>query len=94
MKENAAQKCLDFIEESVSCYHAVEAVEKRLLEAGFRLLKEREQWKLQSGNAYYVKRNDSSIIAFRIPEKEMKGFRIIASHSDSPCFRLKRDPEL
>ncbi len=94
MKENAAQKCLDFIEESVSCYHAVEAVEKRLLEAGFRLLKEREQWKLQSGNAYYVKRNDSSIIAFRIPEKEMKGFRIIASHSDSPCFKLKTDPEL
>ena len=34
MKENAAQKCLDFIGESVSCYHAVEAVDKRLLEAG------------------------------------------------------------
>lgn len=94
MKKNAAQKCLDFIGESVSCYHAVEAVEKRLLEAGFGLLTEREQWKLQRGNAYYVKRNDSSIIAFRIPEKEMKGFRIIASHSDSPCFKLKSDPEL
>lgn len=94
MKENAAQKCLDFIGESVSCYHAVAAVEKRLLEAGFQTLTEREQWKLQRGNAYYVKRNDSSIIAFRIPAKEMKGFRIVASHSDSPCFKLKSDPEL
>lgn len=94
MKENVAQKCLDFIGESVSCYHAVEAVEKRLQKAGFQFLKEREQWKLQRGNAYYVKRNDSSIIAFRIPAKEMKGFRIIASHSDSPCFKLKTDPEL
>ena len=94
MKENAARKCLDFIGKSVSCYHTVEAVEKRLLEAGFQLLKERERWKLQRGNSYYVKRNDSSILAFRIPEKEMKGFRIIASHSDSPCFKLKTDPEL
>lgn len=94
MKKNTAQKCLDFIGESVSCYHAVEAVEKRLLAAGFQLLKEREQWKLHRGNAYYVKRNDSSIIAFRIPEKEMKGFRIIASHSDFPCFKLKTNPEL
>ncbi len=94
MKKNAAQKCLDFIRESVSCYHAVEAVEKRLLKADFQPLKERERWKLQRGNAYYVKRNDSSIIAFRIPEKEMKGFRIIASHSDFPCFKLKTNPEL
>lgn len=94
MKKNAAQKCLDFIGESVSCYHAVEAVEKRLLKVGFQPLNEREQWKLQRGNAYYVKRNDSAIIAFRIPEKEMRGFRIIASHSDSPCFKLKTDPEL
>lgn len=94
MEENTAKKCLEFIGESVSCYHAVEALEKRLLKAGFQMLKEREQWKLQRGNAYYVKRNDSSIIAFRIPEKEMKGFRIVASHSDSPCFKLKTDPEL
>lgn len=94
MKENAAQKCLDFIGESVSCYHAVEAVERRLQEAGFQLLKERERWKLQRGNSYYVKRNDSSILAFRIPQKEMRGFRIIASHSDSPCFKLKTNPEL
>lgn len=94
MEENAAKKCLDFIGESVSCYHAVEALEKRLLKTGFQMLKEREKWKLQRGNAYYVKRNDSSIIAFRIPEKEIKGFRIVASHSDSPCFKLKTDPEL
>lgn len=94
MKKNIAQECLDFIGECVSCYHTVEAVEKRLLEAGFQSLKERDQWKLQRGNSYYVKRNDSSILAFRIPENEMRGFRIIASHSDSPCFKLKTDPEL
>ncbi|MCM1127119.1 MAG: M18 family aminopeptidase [Lachnospiraceae bacterium] len=94
MKETTAQKCLNFIGESVSCYHAVEAAEKRFAEVGFQLLKERERWKLQRGNSYYVKRNDSSIIAFRLPKEQMQGFHIAASHSDSPCFKLKTSPEL
>ena len=33
------------------------------------------------------------MIAARIPENGGKGFRIAASHSDSPCFKLKEVPE-
>ena len=94
MKENTAQKCLDFIKDGVSCYHVVDAVEKKLAQAGFKCLEEKEEWNLVKGKDYYVKRNDSSLMAFRIPEDEMKGFHIVASHSDSPCFKLKTKPEL
>ncbi|MEG1427774.1 MAG: M18 family aminopeptidase, partial [Oscillospiraceae bacterium] len=39
-------------------------------------------------------RNGSSLIAFAVPEKEWKGFGIIASHSDSPCFKLKETAQM
>ncbi len=94
MTGTSAEECLKFIEESVSCYHAVEAAEKRLIEGGFTALDERAEWKLMPGKSYYVKRNDSSVIAFRVPGKEMKGFHIVASHSDSPSFKLKTNPEI
>jgi len=38
-------------------------------------------------------RNDSSLLAFRIPQKDPKGFHIVASHSDTPGFKLKEKPE-
>ena len=60
---------------------------------GFAELSEKETYHLEKGKSYFVVRNDSSLIAFTIPEKEGKGFRIIASHSDSPCFKLKENPE-
>ena len=89
-----AEKCLAFIDKSVSCFHAVENVEKQLKENGFTHLKENEGWKLEKGGSYYVKRNDSSLIAFRIPSGEIKGFHIAASHSDSPTFKLKAKAEV
>lgn len=94
MKETIAEKCLDFIGEGVSCFHVVENMERRLKEAGFIMLDERDKWDLHQGGSYYVERGGSSLIAFRIPEKEMKGFHIVASHSDSPTFKLKTSPEV
>ena len=43
---------------------------------------------------YFITRNDSSIIAFSIPEMEFHGMRIMASHSDSPSFKIKENPEM
>ena len=90
----AAQKLLDNIDASPTCYHAVKNVQARLLQAGFEQLSEKETYAIERGKKYFVVRNDSSVIAFSVPEKEAKGFRIIASHSDSPCFKLKENPEV
>lgn len=89
-----AEKCLTFIDGSVSCYHAVEQVEKRLLESGFVQLDEKDPWKIVPGGSYYVKRGGSSLAAFKIPDSEIKGFHMVASHSDSPCFKIKTNPEM
>jgi len=90
---SAAEGCLAFIDKSVTAFHAVENVEERLKEKGFIELKENSSWDILPQKGYYVKRNDSSLIAFRLPEGEAKGFHIGASHSDSPCFKLKAEEE-
>ena len=83
----------DFIDASPTCYHAVQNIKNRLDEAGFIRLCEKENYEVEAGKKYYVIRNDSSVIAFDIPHNTAKGFRITASHSDSPCFKLKEHPE-
>ena len=68
---------------------------KEILKAeGFQEVKEEEKWNLEKGGSYYVTRNDSSIIAFTIPEGQFDGYRIMASHSDSPTFKIKENPEM
>ncbi len=89
-----ANKILRLIDQSPTAFHVVENAKSMLDAHGFKGLRESEVWKLEAGGRYYVTRNDSSIIAFLIPQKEYKGFRIIASHSDSPCPKLKEDYEM
>lgn len=89
----AAERCLAFIDESVSAFHAVENVERKLREKGLKELKESDDWDILPGEGYFVKRNDSSLLAFRMPAGAAKGFHIAASHSDSPCFKLKAGEE-
>ena len=88
------EQLFTFIEESPTPYHVVRTISRTLLEEGFQELKEQESWQLEAGGSYYVSRNGSSLIAFRIPETEAGGFRIVAGHSDSPCFKLKEHPEI
>lgn len=89
-----AKKMLEFIDASPTCYHAVKNVMDRLETAGFERLEEKLDYELSWGKKYYVVRNDSSVIAFELPKEEAKGFRIVASHSDSPCFKLKENPDV
>jgi aspartyl aminopeptidase len=87
---------LDFIEKSPSPYHAVGNVKRELVKNGYRELCEGETWTISAGGKYFVSRNMSSIVAFRIPEnvKAADPFMIVASHSDSPTFKIKNTPEL
>ena len=88
------QELIEFIQKSPSCYQAVENISGKLIAEGYIQLPESEEWKLESGGKYFVTRNCSSIIAFRIPKEEFNGFLITASHSDSPSFKIKSDPEI
>ena len=84
----------DFIEESPSQFHVVENERQRFLKEGFIELSEAKEWNIELGKNYFVTRNGSSILAFRMPKKDYKSFMIMASHSDSPSFRIKEMPEM
>ncbi|MBQ9951239.1 MAG: M18 family aminopeptidase [Clostridia bacterium] len=86
---NRANGFLDFISRSPSQFHAVNEICKVLEDKGFAKLNERDQWTIVPGGRYYVTRNLSSVIAFTIPECGMSHFQVVASHSDSPTFKLK-----
>lgn len=94
MFETTTKELIRFIQDSPTCYHAIAAISKQLLSHGFVRLDETTPWQLEKGGKYYVIRSDSSVIAFKIPEAEMKNFQIIASHSDSPSFKIKENEEL
>lgn len=92
-----SQELLEFIENSPSSYHVTYNIGQMLEENGFTRLYENEEWKLNNCGKYYVTRNDSSVIAFRLPKsdkQEFGNFQITAAHSDSPCFRIKDNAEL
>lgn len=84
------QDFLQFLETSYSAYQAVENAEKLLLSHGFKELDEDEEWRIENGGKYYVTRGGSALIAFTVNEGNK--FKIVASHTDSPCLKLKENP--
>ncbi len=84
----------DFIEKSPSQFHAIENQRQAFLDGGFKELNESKPWKIKLGGNYFVTRNGSSILAFRVPKKSVKSYMIMSSHSDSPTFRIKENPEM
>lgn len=88
-----SKKMIEFIEKSPSVFHAVKNVCINLKENGFVQLSEKDRWNLKPGK-YFVTRNSSSVISFVIPKENFSGFLISSSHSDSPCFKVKENPEI
>lgn len=85
---------MTFLDNSPSQFHAVANMAARLRAEGYTELKECECWNCEPGGKYYVTRNGSAIIAVQIPEQEFAGFQIMASHSDSPVFKIKANAEM
>lgn len=95
-KEELALDLIDFLYKSPSAYQAVETIKERLDKDGFVELKEADTWKLVSEGKYYVTKNDSALIAFKVGTEDVEnsGFKIIGAHTDSPGFRVKAKPEM
>lgn len=95
MNKKLTEELLKFNRDSVSMFHATENIKQYFSAAGFTYFKEGENWNLEKGKTYFTTRNGSSLIAFKIG-KELSDyhFQIIASHSDSPTFKIKSIPEL
>lgn len=93
-KKNTIEQLFSFIKKSPTSYHAAQTTKEMLEANGFQMLQENTPWTLTPGGRYFVTRNLSSVIAFCLPQNDPGNFHITASHSDSPSFKIKENPEL
>ena len=89
MDRNWNEELLSFIAASPTAFHACRNLAERLAGEGYTELREQDAWALQQGGRYFVRRNGSALIAFRIPRGGVKGFLMMAAHADSPSFKIK-----
>lgn len=87
---------LGFLRDSPTPFHAVANLVALLQENGFQHINESDAWSLQSGGRYIVTRNDSSLLAFVLGSDDlvMNGIHLAGAHTDSPCLKIKPNPEL
>lgn len=94
--KNIIKELLDFIDKTPNCYYCVDNIKEILINKGFEELFENNKWdNLNEMGKYFVSRNDSSLIAFKMcSNKRNVGFNITVTHTDSPNFIIKTNPEL
>lgn len=87
---------LSMMNESPCNFLATAYLSRTLEAAGYR------RWSLdaaidaRAGERFYFTKNDSAIFAIKMGKKPVveTGFKLIAAHSDSPCFRIKPAAEI
>ncbi len=95
MAQQLINDLMQFMDSSVCNFLAVDTVKHRLLEAGFIELDTTQPWELTHGGKYFITKNDSAIFAWIVGEGDPScGVKIISSHCDSPCFRIKPSAEI
>lgn len=83
---------IKFIDKSMTAHFAVKNMEDLLVENDYTELKLEEEFNL-NGKKFYVRIDDTALLAINIGDKKLEdGFKIIGSHTDSPTFRIKRNP--
>jgi aspartyl aminopeptidase len=87
------KELIQFIESAPTAFHAVDAISSKLDTSDFQKISEAHRPVLLPGGKYYWTRNGSSIIAFKLPQSAPQGLLIVASHSDSPSFKIKYNAE-
>jgi len=91
------EQLIAFIQAAVTPFHAVQEMARQLNEAGFSYLDEKSTWSVKPAGKYYTTRNGSSIVAWQMPvdkSVESSGLRMIGAHTDSPCLKVKPNPDI
>jgi aspartyl aminopeptidase len=85
-----------FLAAAPTPFHAVSVMASHFRHHGYQQLFEQENWKLTAGCTYFVIRDDAALIAFSIGSNtfDKEGFRILGTHSDSPCLQIKPLPDI
>ncbi len=82
------KQLLDFLKKGTVSFTATKYLKEHFLNMGFKELSETDTWKLKKGN-YFTIRNDTTLIAFNIPDFTPQSFMITTTHCDTPSLLLK-----
>lgn len=94
-KNKYIKSLIEFMDKSVCNFFAIKTIRDMLEQNGFCELNTCNAWNVKPGGKYYVVKNHSAIFAFVVGKGDAaSGFKIISAHSDSPCFRIKPNPEM
>ena len=91
------KRLLSFLDASPVNFLAVKNIADTLAANGFRRIDPAlPLGEVKSGDRFFITKNDSSIYAFRIGNKQIAdaGFHMICAHCDSPTFRIKPNAEM
>lgn len=90
------QSLLRFLEASPCDFLAVDTIKHILVANGFTEKQLTDKIAANAGEKFFFTKNDSAIFAFTVGNKPISetGFKLIAAHSDSPCFRIKPNAEM
>jgi aspartyl aminopeptidase len=89
----SAKSLCDFMDASPTQFHAADAIAAALNARGALLLDEKLPWKLEAGRIYYVLRNGSGLVAFRMGQAKPQdsGFALSGAHTDAPSLRVRAE---
>ncbi|WP_026340149.1 M18 family aminopeptidase [Amphritea japonica] len=95
-KDPFNQQLFEFLADAPTPFHAVYEMRGWLQQAGYIELEEQNAWSVHPGGRYFIVRNESSIIAWNMPANSDlidSGMRMVGAHTDSPCLKVKPNPE-
>lgn len=87
-KEQFIENVKQFIEKGTCCFTCVKEIKEKLKKENYQELHEINEWN-KLPDKFYVTRNDSSLIAIKIPKNIKNSFHIITTHLDTPALLLK-----
>ena len=96
MTDQLTNDLLAFIDNSPSMFHTISCCVEELKKRDFVFLDLKSPWHVKEGGKYYTLTNHSALVAFCInsPSAAEEGFRIVGTHSDAPCFRIKPNAQI
>ncbi len=90
MEESVKSRLSDFLYSSVTPHHVVANLADELLTHGFERVELGKQLPTNPGPYFTVV--SETLFAWILPEK-LSGFRLVGSHSDSPGFKVRPNPD-
>jgi aspartyl aminopeptidase len=89
----SVNELLSFINESPNTFFAIDNVKKELIKAGYKEVLESSPSIIKQNDKVFFVRNGSTLVALNVGKKANPSFHVIASHTDSPCFKIKPESD-